>query len=200
MTNQNNSLNIQRLDEILALSDGELFFSLLTDSFSSINPDVESFLKSKAIQSTKLRTSVTYLISKDISDKEIDLVGYFTLASKILRIPKNGLSKSEQKILSLYSHFDETNQTFNCPAILIAQFGKNFFEKSESISGDDLMDIALEQIQYIQGLIGGKTVFLECENKAKLIEFYESHKFKLLDTPSHLSKNDKELLQMYRIL
>lgn len=127
MTNQNNSLNIQRLDEILALSDGELFFSLLTDSFSSINPDVESFLKSKAIQSTKLRTSVTYLISKDISDKEIDLVGYFTLATKILRIPKNGLSKSEQKILNLYFHFDETNQTFNCPAILIAQFGKNFF-------------------------------------------------------------------------
>lgn len=62
------------------------------------------------------------------------------------------------------------------------------------------MDIALEQIQYIQGLIGGKTVFLECENNAKLIEFYESHKFKLLDIPSRLSKNDKELLQMYRIL
>ncbi|WP_294428369.1 hypothetical protein [uncultured Treponema sp.] len=195
----NNTYNIQRLDEILSYSDGEQFFNLLADSFSSLNADVEFFLKNKAVQSTKLRTSVTYIISKDISDSEIDFAGYFTLASKILRIPQAGLSNSEKKTLKLYSHFDETNDTYNCPAILLAQFGRNFNPNSQSITGQDLMEITLTQVRFIQSLIGGRTVFLECENKTKLIDFYQTHNFKLLDTPAHLSKNNKELFQMYRI-
>ena len=196
----NSSYNIQRLDEILNYQRGEEFFNILSDSFVSINSDVEYFLKHKAVQSTKLRTSVTYIISKDVSDFEIDFVGYFTLASKILRIPSNGLSNSEKKTLNLYSHFDDTNNTYNCPAILLAQFGRNFSSKTQSITGHELMEITLSQIRYIQDLIGGKTVFLECEDKPKLIEFYQNYKFKLLDAPTHISKNNKELLQMYRIL
>ena len=149
---------------------------------------------------TDFMNRLRYLISKDISETEIDFVGYFTLASKILRVPEQGLSKSEKKLLRLYSHFDETNNTYNCPAVLIAQFGRNFNESSESIKGQTMMDIVIAQIEIIQSLVGGKTVFLECENNIKLISFYESQNFKLLAVPSHFSKTNKELLQMYRIL
>ncbi len=192
--------NIQTLDELLGMNNGEQYFTLFADSFCSINPDVEYFIKAKAVQSSRLKTSVTYLISKDVSESEIDFVGYFTLASKILRVPEQGLSNSEKKLLRLYSHFDETNNTYNCPAVLIAQFGRNFNKSSESIKGQAMMDIVIAQIETIQSLVGGKTVFLECENNSKLISFYESQSFKLLDSPSHFSMNNKELLQMYRIL
>ena len=196
----NKEYNIQTLDELIGMKNGEQYFTLVADSFRSINPDVEFFIKTKAVQSSRLKTSVTYLISKDISETEIDFVGYFTLASKILRVPEQGLSKSEKKLLRLYSHFDETNNTYNCPAVLIAQFGRNFNESSESIKGQTMMDIVIAQIEIIQSLVGGKTVFLECENNIKLISFYESQNFKLLAVPSHFSKTNKELLQMYRIL
>ena len=45
------------------------------------------------------------------------------------------------------------------------------------ISGSDILQMALNKIQIIQKEIGGKFVFLECENEPKLIKFYEDNGF-----------------------
>ena len=48
-------------------------------------------------------------------------------------------------------------------------------------------------------LSSGKTVFLECEKKEKLVKFYEDCGFSLLDNISY-SKDKKELVQMFRFV
>ena len=81
----------------------------LTESFSSVNKDVEVFLKQKAVQSVKLATSSTYMVfHKDVAD----LLGYFTLALKMLTVKKAGLSATQEKILKRFGSFDEESEDY----------------------------------------------------------------------------------------
>ena len=95
---------IQRLSELLAIENGERYFNAVVETFKSPNKDVEHFLKAKAVQATKLNTATTYLVYIERSAIEIDLVGYFSLAIKMLTLKKSSLSKSSQRIISR-SHF-----------------------------------------------------------------------------------------------
>ncbi len=61
------------------------------------------------------------------------------------------------------------------------------------------MTITLEFVRSVQSQIGGLVTFLECEPIEKLVEFYKSQGFRLLSQKS-ISKNEKELLQMYRLI
>ena len=61
------------------------------------------------------------------------------------------------------------------------------------------MSLALNQIKYILSLSSGKTVFLECEKKQKLIDFYKAHGFLILDNEV-LSKDKRKMVQLYRLL
>ncbi len=171
-------------------------FTKMASSFSSINKDVEQFFKEKAIQSCRLNTSSTYIVVS--TDGALEVLGYFTLASKMLTIKTNSLSKTEQKQISRFGYYDEDSQSYKVPAILIAQFSKNF-SSNIRLNGSDLMDIVLKQVKNVLNLTSGKTVFLECEKIKKLTDFYESQHFKFLDNEI-LSKNNKEMLQMYRLI
>ena len=116
----------------------------------------------------------------------------------MLTIKLSILTKSEQKAISRYGYYDEDSDSLKIPAILIAQLSRNF-NTSDALCGSDLMDIILKQVKNIFNLTSGKTVFLECERIKKLTDFYESQKFKFLDT-NIFSKNNKELVQMYRLI
>ena len=193
---QENSFEIIHLFELLSVDGGESYFKKMADSFSSINKDVETFFKEKAAQSCKLNTSSTYIIVS--TDRELEVLGYFTLATKMLTIKLSILTKSEQKVISRYGYYDEDSDSLKIPAILIAQLSRNF-NTSDALCGSDLMDIILKQVKNIFNLTSRKTVFLECERIKKLTDFYESQKFKFLDT-NIFSKNNKELVQMYRLI
>ena len=190
-------MQINLLSNILKESAGELLFNLLSDSFVSQNKDVEIFLKEKSVQSTKLYTSSTYLVY-DFKETA-DLLGYFTLATKMLTIKPASLTSSKSKVIKRFVSLDSDTNTFRLPAILLAQFGRNFSENSDSIKGSELMKIALERIEKAVSLTSGKIAFLECEPKEKLIKFYESCGFRLLDNIVY-SKNSKELVQMFRVI
>ena len=190
---------IQRLSEVLAIENGERYFNAVVETFKSPNKDVEHFLKAKAVQATKLNTATTYLVYIERSAIEIDLVGYFSLAIKMLTLKKSSLSKSSQRIISRFGYYDDDSESYKIPAILVAQFGKNFSEASVSISGSDLMAITLHQVKNALSFLSGKTVFLESEKKEKLIDFYTENGFTVLDNEV-LSKNKKELMQLYKLL
>ena len=190
---------IQRLSELLAIENGEIYFNAVVETFKSPNKDVEHFLKTKAVQTTKLNTATTYLVYIERSALEIDLVGYFSLAIKMLTLKKSSLSKSSQRIISRFGYYDDDSESYKIPAILVAQFGKNFSEASVSISGSDLMAITLHQVKNALSFLSGKTVFLESEKKEKLIDFYTENGFTVLDNEV-LSKNKKELMQLYKLL
>ena len=122
---------VSRLDALLKDKDGDTVFEALKDSFSSKNADVEHFLKNSAVQSMKLHQSSTYLVMS----KDFVLLGYFTLALKVVRIDANLLSKTEAGKLKRFSLPDKANNSFIVPAILIAQFSRNFNTKFPTASG-----------------------------------------------------------------
>lgn len=191
------SFEVICLSDFIESPDDEDFFKNMSLSFSSKNKDVERFLQEKAVQSAKLGTSSTYLlVYKGIAPQ---ILGYFTLAIKILSIRKSNLSKSVERIIGRFGYFDENSNAYHLPAILIAQFGRNFNKDSNTISGTDLMSITLKYVKDILRRTSGKTVFLECEKKQKLIEFYSDLGFISLDNQV-ISKDSKELMQMYRLV
>lgn len=193
-----NNLHTIRLFDLLAMDGGEKFFESVANSFVSKNSDVEQFFREKSVQATKLNTAATYLVIS-YEDKKFDLLGYFTLATKMLTLKQSSLSKTECKSISRFGYFDEDSQSYKLPAVLIAQFSRNFNESSKSISGDDLMDIALDKIRDILHSTSGKAVFLECEQSEKIVGFYTRHNFQPLGN-TVLSKDNKELKQLYMIL
>ena len=190
--------NIIRLYDLMAMDGGENFFSSVANSFVSKNTDVELFLREKAVQATKLNTAATYLVTS-YENKSFDLLGYFTLATKMLTLKQASLSKTECKIISRFGYFDEDSLSYKLPAILIAQFSRNFNTNSKSIKGSELMNIALEKIRDILHSTSGKAVFLECEQSEKIISFYTSNNFQPLRN-TILAKDNKELTQLYMIL
>ncbi len=184
------------LSKFLDQPDGEWLFNCIADPFVSKNKDVEAFLKTKAVQSFKLSTSSTYLVR---STDGVDLLGYFTLALKMLTIKGCILSSMQEKTIRRFGSFDAETESYKLPAVLLAQFGRNFSEASASIDGKELMNSALKCIKTIFSLSSGKTAFLECEPCEKLIRFYERCGFSLLGNTT-FSKEDKELVQMFRFV
>lgn len=185
------------LSEFLKKEDGEIQLKGLSETFSCKNKDVEYFLKDKAVQSSRLYTSATYLVS-EITDK-IDLLGYFTLATKMFTIKYDNLSAGQLKVIKRFVNIDKEANVFRLPTVLLAQFGRNFSVTSKSISGFDLMKISLERIEKAVSLTSGKIVFLECEPNKKIIEFYENCGFFLTDNIVP-SKSGNELIQMFRFI
>lgn len=97
-------------------------------------------------------------------------------------------------------------KTYNIALPLIGQLGKNYSNGYDKlITGDILLKLACNKIKEIQNLIGGRYVFLECEDNKKLKEFYESNGFECFGK-RNLEKEEREknlgeyLLQMLRDL
>ena len=90
-------------------------------------------------------------------------------------------------------------------AYFIAQLGKNYDDSiGNTISGDNLLSIALgkvKELQYMAG--GGMVVFLESENKDRLLDFYEKQNgFKRFDTKvtKKYKENSHTLVQLLKVI
>lgn len=80
--------------------------------------------------------------------------------------------------MAKFGQFDQMIQRYTISAPLIGQLGKNYANGYDKlITGDELLKLALDKVREMQYIIGGKIVYLECEQKDKLIEFYESNGF-----------------------
>ncbi len=148
---------------------------IISDFSCPKNNEIENFLMKNAVDFAKRKISVTYLVF----DGSKRLSGYFTLTHKSLTVPCEALSKTSRKKLENYAGPAVSDGCYDVSAFLIAQFGKNF--SYNSISGVRLMELVFYVLKEIQHLIGGGVVFLECEDKKKLLDFYsnDSNRFKL---------------------
>lgn len=145
---------------------------LLSDFSCPLNPDVERFLAKNAIEFTKKNQSVTYLV---FTTEDAELVGYFTLAIKPIAVSAERFSNNVKRKLARVSELDEENNTFALSAYLIAQLGKNFSgEANKRISGQQLLEVAMETVYELQFMAGGMVVFLEAEKHPKLLNFYDA--------------------------
>ena len=101
------------------------------------------------------------------------LAAMFALTHKAIEISGEGLSKITRSKLQRFAELDETTDCFSVSAFLIAQFGKDDLAGC-SLSGDSLMASALDVLTTAQRNVGGGVVYLECENRPRLLEFYQS--------------------------
>lgn len=164
------------LDEL-----GEEDVKSILSSFSCpLNPDVEYFLKTKSIEMSRRDFSKTYLVYWATEDgSELELVGYYALATKFITIHPQAVNAKGRRKLREYGVYDEREQKYTVNAILIGQLAKNFSNGNEQlISGTDLLQMAIDKAKEVQHLVGGRFVYLECEDKEKLLEFYKSNQFK----------------------
>ncbi|MGN0649877.1 MAG: GNAT family acetyltransferase [Oscillospiraceae bacterium] len=168
---------------------------ILSDYSCPKNADVEHFLKCNSIEFTKKNQSVTYLVFGN----EGNIVGYFSLAIKPISVRSDIFSNSVNRKISRVAELDEDGTTYSLSAYLIAQLGKNYTNSAnETISGTELLDIALDTIRDIQHKAGGMVVFIEAERKDKLMKFYkDENRFQEFETRTiHKEDKEQDLVQM----
>ncbi len=178
---------------------------VLKDFKCDLNNDVEYFLKEKAIEFSKQDISRTYIVMSQHKEKEV-IVGYFAIANKSTIIKKVILSNTKRKSLLKHAKYDNEIKGYNIALPLIGQIGKNYNNGYDKlISGEVLLKFACDKIKEIQNMIGGRHVFLECEDNEKLKEFYENNGFECfgkrnLEKDEMDKNNGAYLLQMLRDL
>ena len=115
-----------------------------------------------------------------------------------------GLSNTVKRKIARVSKLDKENEQYMLAAYLIAQLGKNFqYENDKRITGKQLLNLAIDKIREIQYMAGGKVMFLEAENKEKLLNFYERENgFKQFNKRPVMSKeeNGHTLVQLLQVL
>lgn len=166
-----------------------------------LNPDVEYFIKEKAIEFSKQDIAETFLVLAPYKN-EMVIAGYFAITNKGISIKKSNLSKSKRKKLLKYSRFDNESKSYHIALPLIGQLGKNYHNGyNQLISGDVLLKLACDKVKEAQDILGGRFVFLECEDISKLKDFYESNGFvcfgkRNLERDEMERNSGKYLLQM----
>lgn len=178
---------------------------ILKEYKCELNNDVEYFLKEKAIEFSKQDISRTFIVMSQYQGKEV-IVGYFAIANKSTTIKKFILSNTKRKKLLKYAEYDNENKGYTIALPLIGQLGKNYNNGyNKLITGDILLKFACDKIKETQDILGGRYVFLECEDNKKLKEFYEENGFECFGK-RNLEKDERKrnsgeyLLQMLRDL
>ena len=179
--------------------------SILSSFSCPMNPDIEYFLKHRAIEFAKQSMTPTHLIFSSYKDK-LELIGYFSLTIKTFRVYKDRISRALCDKIKKFGVFDADQRVYMIPAPLIAQLGKNFSKGLDKlISGDELLQMAIDKIAMIQQSIGGKVVYVECEDKPKLLDFYRRNGFvrfgeRRLDLDEKSRMYGTELIQLLKVV
>lgn len=181
-----NDVTVFNIREYLSFKDDrvlgeEALRGILSEFSCKKNSDVERFLKEQSIEFTKKNQSVTYLV---FTNQDAELVGYFTITIRPISVNSDSFSNTMKRKIARVGELDEENGTYTLSAYLIAQLGKNFTNgANERITGEQLLQAAVNTIKELQYMAGGMVVFLEAENEEKLMRFYEDKNgFKRFDT------------------
>lgn len=197
---------------ILSLSDiidekGEDFCREILSFFSCPpNPDVEKFLtKSSAIDFAKQSIAQTFLVYASYRGKNV-LCGYFTIANKYIVVGSHSVSKTTARRLRKFAMPNISDDNLVIMAPLIAQLGKNYMnDYRKLITGDELLKMAIDKVSAAQRIIGGKVVYVECEDIDILKKFYEDNGFVIfgkrrLDKEERGEMNGSHLIQLLKYL
>lgn len=172
--------------------------SILSEFSCTKNPEIENFVKNNAVDFAKKKMSITYLVV----DTTETVRAIFTLTHKAIELTNENLSNTMRKRIQRYSRLDEKTDSFNVSAFLIAQFGKSdTYSIEENISGDALMDFTFEVLTAVQHDIGGGLVYLECEDREKLLNFYSSEPNNFFKFGERYSEEDNvKYIQLFRFI
>lgn len=161
------------IPEFIELTNEESVRQMLSEFSCEKNKEIEDFVRNKALDFSKRKITITHLLL----DEESNLSAIYALTHKAISINGNLLSQSIIKKLRKYALPEPNSNNFLVSAFLIAQFGKNSsnFVKNQKI-GNEIMQSVFEFIKNIQNQIGGRIIYLECEDRKELINFYTNDK------------------------
>ncbi len=156
--------------------------SILSTFSCPLNKDVEHFLRqpAHAIEMARQSIAQTHLVFASYQGAPV-LIGYFTLAMKDFIVERRHISrKLADRVRKFSTRTSDPSQKdyYKITAPLIAQLGKNFSNRyNKLITGDELLKLAIDKVTMVQEAIGGKIVYLECEDKQPLVDFYTHNGF-----------------------
>ena len=144
--------------------------------FYSGNPDVDNFMHSNAINFSKQNIAVTYLAISETGK----IGGMFAITNKVATVSEKDLSNSMMRAVRKFGVRSQKGE-YNISALLIAQLGKNYrLPEEEQLKGKLLVDAAIEKAKEAQFLIGGKLLWVECEEtNANAYNLYVKNGFAL---------------------
>lgn len=197
---------ISLLDMIEKLGDKSNTLNKLISEFSCpLNKDVEKFFKTSAITFAKQNLAPTYMVFTSYKGQLVQ-VGYYTLCTKTIHVSKARVSSNLRKRLLKFSAVNRETGDLVIVSPLIAQLGKNYYNDYNTlISGDILLKMAIDRVRDAQKALGGKTVYVECEDKPRLLDFYQRNGFvtfnkRLLERDETEVMHGEYLMQLLRYL
>ncbi|MCX4315114.1 MAG: GNAT family acetyltransferase [Lachnospiraceae bacterium] len=157
------------LDLVESVGEDEIQKGL--SSFSCpLNMEIEDFIHRNAIEFAKRKLSITYLLLDNVDG---EIVGFFTLTHKAIEIKNDNISNTTRRKLSAHARLDADTNSFTASAFLLAQIGKNYsVDNGKRIRGSELIRYANDIMTDIQHRIGGGIIYLDCEDKPYLKNFY----------------------------
>lgn len=173
------SINLVRLDDLVTeLGEEAVKNKHLLPFNCENNPDIEFFLKEKAIEFSKRGWAKTQLVYISHETAPL-LVGYFALTmGKPVMVDISRLSKGYRKRISGFAQEGIEHGKCYVTMPLIAQFSKNFRKGYDKlISGSELLQLAINELRTAQAILGGRFVYVECEEEKRIIEFYKQNGF-----------------------
>lgn len=175
-------------DMLEAFNDEDRCLRVIANFSCKLDEDIEYFLKKKAIINQKMGLSRTYLVYTSYKQEKV-LAGYFALANKSLVI-RNQVSGSLRKRITGFKN----KEIKDLPVFLIGQLSKNFskdYDKIPLITGQQLLQLAIQKILQSWHLFGGRIILVECLDNPYLRRFYENEGF------SFVEKDEKDGLLKY---
>jgi len=163
--------------------------NIISNFYCSQNQDIENFLKkgSRGYNSTAVMLedkgiTRTYFVStEEIFKEKKEILGFFSLTLKNINFTNN-VSRSQVKKIDGISPTRDSTIVY-----LIAQLSKNDLH-SNKISGEELLDLAINTLKKSQKIVGGRTIMVECEDIPKLVKFYQENGFRFLQKNGELSQ------------
>ncbi len=161
------------------LSGGEAVAREAVGDFScKFNPEIDEYLKDRAIDFTRKSMTVTHLVF----DGDTGLcLGYFALTHKPVAFQAESLSGTQRKRIERFAKVNPETGAYTVSAFLIAQIGKNYLvQDGNLLSGVELLDLAKYELLAAKQKIGGQIVFVEMEHGNDfLAKFYRENGFAL---------------------
>lgn len=125
----------------------------------------------------------TYLVV----DKDFNILAYFTLALKCLKLGDSVSKSKTKRIDGLSKDIGEV------PVYLLGQLGKDDTHGSKVSGSEILYDHVFPLVTQALNAAGGRIVLVECRSEPRLIEFYLRNGFEFL-------QQDDDLTQLVRFL
>lgn len=192
-----NDYEVYNVLDLVDFSGEEEVQNILSDFYCPKNQEIEKFTKKNALEFSKKKMAMTYAVL----DSDSRIAAMFSLTHKAIEVDCGEFSNSMKKKLKRYANPNDNNDALSVSAFLIAQLGKNFSEDVVPPSGFELMDFSVNILKKAQHLVGGGVVYVECENKPKLLDFYQNERNGFFRFGTRYSeKEDVEYIQLLKII